>query len=65
MPHSGSRLLRLFREIVSRALQCCRGRGKEEGVASNSGSISLYTHWMREEQGGGVSGGLLAVCACF
>lgn len=65
VPHSGSRLLRLFRKIMSRALQCCRGRGKEEGVASNSGSISLYSHWMREEQMGGVSGDLLAVCACF
>ena len=31
LPHSGSRLLRLFQEIMSRALQCWRGRGRRRG----------------------------------
>lgn len=32
--HSGSRLLRLFRKIMSRALQCVVGGGGRGGVAS-------------------------------
>ena len=42
-PHPGSRLLRVFGKIMSRASQCSRGQGRKGG-ASCPGSISLYSH---------------------
>lgn len=42
-PPPGSRLLGLFRKIMSHASQCCRGQGEEEWGASGSGSMSRYT----------------------